>query len=255
MNRRTMIAASTASLIAAPGAWAEEKPFRVSLVGGGFDGERWLGGIRIDLDSGWKTYWRVPGDAGIPPQFDWTLPPPVAAVDVLYPVPRRLHDLAGETIGYERRVVFPVVVRPAGAAAPGTLRLSLFLGVCKEVCIPVKAEAELHLSPKRDAGREQQLLSEWIRRVPVGGATVTSAAAASDSGRSILALELDRPADDVFVEADGPAYFGAPEFSPDRRAARIPVSGIADATALRGKALKLTIAIGESGIEQLFTVD
>jgi DsbC/DsbD-like thiol-disulfide interchange protein len=227
------------------------EPYRVSLIGGVRDGENWRAGVAIDLEEGWKTYWRMPGEAGIPPQFDWTKSVGIAGVEILYPLPRRLHDLSGETVGYEHRVVFPITVKPA-APTEATLQLNLFLAVCKDICIPAKAEAKLVLDGSAvDTGT----LEEWIKRVPIPGTAVRSVTAVMDGAKPLLVMQLDRGADDIFVEAEGPAYFRKPAFSPNGLEARLLVDNIKDAARLKGLGLKLTLAIDGSGIEQAVTVE
>ena len=126
MNRRTMILSLAGLPVMGRLAQASTPQlYRMTLIGGAFDGQVWHAGVAVDLDEGWKTYWRMPGEAGIPPQFDWSASDGVAGVEVLYPLPGRLHDLSGETIGYERHVVFPVFVTPAADAKGVKLRLDL----------------------------------------------------------------------------------------------------------------------------------
>ncbi|MGB3141534.1 MAG: protein-disulfide reductase DsbD domain-containing protein, partial [Aestuariivirga sp.] len=84
------------------------EPFKVFLIAGGQEGGVWQAGILAELEPEWKTYWRMPGDSGIPPQFDWAGSQNSAAIEVGFPVPRRFNDEGGETIGYHDRVVFPV---------------------------------------------------------------------------------------------------------------------------------------------------
>ncbi len=70
-------------------------------------------GIEIKLQPGWKTYWRYPGDSGVPPQFDFAGSENLASAEVLYPAPHSFKDEAGTSIGYKETVVFPVASRPA----------------------------------------------------------------------------------------------------------------------------------------------
>ena len=72
-----------------------------------------VAGIHLKMDKGWKTYWRNPGDAGIPPSFDWSSSGNLKSFKVLWPAPRRFADPYGSSIGYEDEVVFPVVLTPA----------------------------------------------------------------------------------------------------------------------------------------------
>ena len=67
-------------------------------------------GVEIRLKAGWHTYWRYPGDAGVPPQFDFKASQNVKRVDALWPAPQRLTEGAGVSIGYARDVIFPVQV-------------------------------------------------------------------------------------------------------------------------------------------------
>lgn len=227
------------------------EPFRMRLVGGGFEAGRWLAGVAIDLDDGWKTYWRMPGEAGIPPQFDWTKSKGVGGVEVLYPVPQRLHDLSGETVGYERRVMFPVIVTSADAVK-ASLHLDLFFAVCKDICIPAKAEDTL--DARGAHANEADRIEEWLKRVPVAGTAVHSVTAMMDSKEAVLVTKLLRPAQDIFIESGSPAYFRKPVFSADGLEARVPVDNVKSAD-LKGLELKLTVVTGASGIEQAVVVE
>ncbi len=76
----------------------------------------WLGqnqlfaGIEIRLAPKWKTYWRTPGDTGIPPYFDWSGSENLKSAEVMYPVPGRFQDPTGMTIGYKSQVTLPVLL-------------------------------------------------------------------------------------------------------------------------------------------------
>ncbi len=254
MNRRTMIASLASLPLAGIDVLAQSsQPYRVSLIGGAYDGRAWLAGIAVDLAKDWKTYWRMPGEAGIPPQFDWTASRGVGGVEVLYPLPRRLHDLSGETVGYEHQVVFPIIVKPKPPATAAELHLDLFFAVCKDICIPAKANARLMLGSANTG--EAGVVDEWLKRIPVPGTVVRSAAAVTDSNKTVLVAKLARPVDDIFVETEGSAYFRKPEFSADGFEARLPVDNVKDAAQLRGLRLNLTVATRGAGIEQALTVE
>ena len=126
--------------------WQGEARSKVRLIAG--EG-RWLGkktvvaGIEIQLAPQWKTYWRVPGDAGIPPNFDFSGSQNLKKVEVLYPVPRRYFEPSGLTIGYKKRVVFPVLLQPIDPGQPIELNLSAAFGICDDICIPVEVMSQL----------------------------------------------------------------------------------------------------------------
>jgi DsbC/DsbD-like thiol-disulfide interchange protein len=121
-------------------------------------------GIEIRLKPGWHTYWRYPGDAGVPPRFDFAGSRNVAAVTVLWPAPRRIPEQGLSVIGYTKDVILPLVVVPQDGAKPMTLHLNVEYAVCEKLCVPAQATAQLALAgghSSRDAA-----LAEAQSRVP-----------------------------------------------------------------------------------------
>src|SRR5262249_6502744 len=102
-------------------------------------------GVEIKLASGWKTYWRYPGDSGVPPRFDFTGSQNVKSVDVAYPAPHRFNDDSGITIGYKDSVIFPLSIQPQDARKPVLLRVKLDYAVCEKLCVPAEGHVELTL--------------------------------------------------------------------------------------------------------------
>jgi DsbC/DsbD-like thiol-disulfide interchange protein len=237
-------------LLAAASRGETPKPYRATLVGGIPDGAKWNAGVRVDLDDGWKTYWRNPGDAGIPPSFDWQGSENIADVTVQFPLPKRHTDASGEAIGYFTQVVFPLVATLKDTAKPATLNLAMFFGVCKEVCIPANFEARLQLGGSTPDEDSRQLLILWQQKVPQPAEIVTAASYDSDNHGPLLLLDLKQPVDDILIESDKGAYFRAPEFT-SANAARIPVRNIKNIDSLRGTDLRLTFDVGGVGLEQI----
>ncbi|WP_235829889.1 protein-disulfide reductase DsbD domain-containing protein [Frigidibacter oleivorans] len=96
-----------------------------------------MAALRLDLAEGWKTYWRAPGDAGIPPQFDWSGSENVAAVRLHWPAPL-MFELGGmRTFGYRRQLVLPVEVTPRDPSRPIALKGTVNLGICRDICVPL----------------------------------------------------------------------------------------------------------------------
>jgi DsbC/DsbD-like thiol-disulfide interchange protein len=153
-------------------AWVELHASQARLVAapsGGTDGKR-LAGLEITLQDGWKTYWRMPGDAGVPPMFDWSGSVNAADIKVLYPAPMRMPEAGGEVIGYKGAVLFPIEVAPHDPAKPVALKLSLELGICREICVPVTATFSLSLPPGPGASHHKAIphdaVADAIDRVP-----------------------------------------------------------------------------------------
>ncbi|WP_445501536.1 protein-disulfide reductase DsbD domain-containing protein [Microvirga sp. G4-2] len=136
---------------------------QVRLLSGGKQGETWLAGIEITLDQGFKTYWRNPGESGLPPRFDWSASENVASVDVRWPAPKRYEDAAGVAHVYSHKVVLPVVVKPAAADKPVKLALTVDYGICKDICIPAHAELNVPLS---EDGPDRRAIEEAMAKVP-----------------------------------------------------------------------------------------
>ncbi|MFD1882664.1 protein-disulfide reductase DsbD domain-containing protein [Paracoccus pacificus] len=100
------------------------------------DGTR-IAAFQILLEPGWKTYWRNPGDAGVPPVFDWSASANVAGVTPLWPRPDVFESAGMRTLGFHDKLLLPLEVRPVDPAAPVTLNASIEMGVCRDICVPV----------------------------------------------------------------------------------------------------------------------
>ena len=256
MNRRYALFALAAAPFVATMAQGEvPQPFKVSMLSGGQDGDIWQAGILVELEPDWKTYWRVPGDTGIPPQFDWAGSKNSAAIEVGFPIPSRFQDAGGESIGYHGQVLFPVSVKPVKLDEMVDLRLNLFFAVCKEICIPAKARAELLLNSSASSA----VLNDWQKRVPrlaVAGDTpfVTAARFEMRQNKPMLVVSLTGQATDIFVESETSAYFGKPQFDGATGEAWLPIANLSDSAKLRGVPLKLTLSTGDSGIEQTLVI-
>jgi DsbC/DsbD-like thiol-disulfide interchange protein len=142
--------------------WKQGFHSRVRLISGGMEKGRLLAGIEIVLDQGFKTYWRTPGESGLPPRFDWSGSSNASAIDVRWPAPKRSEDAGGVAYGYGDRVILPVLVTPADAAKPTRLNLTVDYGVCKDICIPAQAELDVALA----SGSHYAAIEQALAAVP-----------------------------------------------------------------------------------------
>lgn len=237
------------------------KPYRLSLMIADYDAAAkvYVGGLEIELDHGWKTYWRLPGDAGIPPQFDWSKSKNLKSVEILWPAPHRFNDKGGETIGYKDRVVFPLRIVPENPDDPVELNLSFFFGVCQDICIP--GNGELTAKTGRADPAAAALIASFAAKVPrkVDEASpfrVTKAKVSKDRPQTLFVhIEGDccRANFDIFVEGADFAYFKAPRLPTKTGRWTLPFTG--DAARLRGLPVKLTILSPEIALEQDVTVE
>jgi DsbC/DsbD-like thiol-disulfide interchange protein len=128
-------------------AWAEDSRSEARLIAGANkSGETHLrAGVEIKLQPGWKTYWRYPGDSGVPPRFDLSGSENLKYAKVLYPAPHLFTDDAGNSLGYKDSVIFPLQITARQPDKPVRLRLKLEYAVCEKLCIPAEGRAELIL--------------------------------------------------------------------------------------------------------------
>src|SRR5665213_255594 len=124
--------------------WIHDGHSAVRLLAGSRSGAVLLGGIAFQLQPGWKTYWRTPGDSGVPPRFDFSKSENIEAVTILWPAPTEFDDGAGgHSLGYHDQIVLPLRIVAKNADKPVTLRAAVNYAVCEKLCIPVDAEPEL----------------------------------------------------------------------------------------------------------------
>jgi DsbC/DsbD-like thiol-disulfide interchange protein len=203
---------------ASPGAssWSQGFHSRVRLISGGEENGRLLAGIEIVLDKGFKTYWRTPGESGLPPRFDWTASANADAIEVRWPTPTRTEDAGGVAYGYGDRVVFPVLVTPADRTKPAKLNLGIEYGVCKEICIPAQASLDLTVSTD---GSHNPAIGEALAAVPrpqplgaAGPLSILSVEPVAGGG-SAFAVEVRIPAGakpSLFAEGPENWYLSTP---------------------------------------------
>ncbi len=154
--------------------WIADTYSSVRLIAGSRSGNVLLGGIGFQLQPGWKTYWRTPGDSGVPPRIDFTKSENVDSVTILWPAPAKFPDGAGGTsFGYQKQVLLPLRITTKSPDKPVTLRASINYAVCEKLCIPVEAEAELAF--RSVASTEDSAIASALDTVPkpakIGDAT------------------------------------------------------------------------------------
>jgi len=137
-------------LLASPAAaLTQDDVLSATLLPGwrGGDGQH-MAALALTLAPGWKTYWRSPGEAGIPPMLDFSGSGNLRAVRLHWPRPS-VFDINGlQTIGYHDRLILPVEVTPIERDGPVVLRVTVDLGVCKDICLPAALDLTITLPPQ-----------------------------------------------------------------------------------------------------------
>jgi DsbC/DsbD-like thiol-disulfide interchange protein len=228
--------------------WALAAKSQARLIAGGGD----LAGFEIALSPGAITYWRDPGDAGLPPTLDFSGSDNVARVEPEFPAPKRIKEAdGGETFGYDGGVVFPLRVKRRDPTKPATLKLNADFAVCEKVCLPAKAHLELTL-PSAPGSPHGDAINAALAAVPRAVAPKDFGALealGADSWRLCSAHE-DGPARDLFVEApDGWWLKTAPAHADGGRDCFTLTIGGKPKDAALPVALRLTLTGGAGAME------
>ena len=240
--------------------WQRDGHSAVRLLAGSRSGAVLLGGIAFQLQAGWKTYWRTPGDSGVPPRFDFSKSDNIEAVTVLWPAPLKFDDGAGgHSMGYHDQIVLPLRIVPKNADKPVTLRADISYAVCEKICIPVQANAELPFTSV--ASTEDSALFAALDTVPkpanVGDPNPLTIRDVKREGKSTVLVDVVSPdAGDLSLFVEGPTpEWGLPvpklleQAPPGVRRFAFELDGVPPGTNPVGAALKLTLVGREHSYE------
>lgn len=184
--------------------------------------------LHIVLDPGWKTYWRAPGDVGIPPQLDWHRSQNIASVTAIWPSPVVFFEQGMRSIGYKREVVIPLRLSPETEAADMMLEGDLQIGICKDICIPASLSFAANLPPAQ--ARPDPVIAAALADTPytaqeAGVRAVTCRIEPGAKGGLVLHARIDMPSaggtEYVVVEAGNPhVWVAEPDSTRDGDALR-----------------------------------
>lgn len=217
-------------------------------------------GLEFSLDPGWHTYWRFPGEAGIPPQIDLSMSRNVASAEVKYPVPGRYDDGFSTSIVYHDAVVLPIIVKPENPEEGVTLSASVFFGICKDICVPGDAAFELQLAPGARVDKlSKTLIERDLALVPQAAASDVTAVL-SISGEVgdkapilVIAAQVSGAqgnAVDLFAEGPEGSYIGVPVLrAHDGKTAEWSLSTRGLARTDDGSSLTLVLIDGLTAVE------
>ena len=142
------------------------QPAKVRLIAAPHSfGGTYEAGVEIAMAAGSHTYWKMPGDSGVPPLFSFDGSQNVARAVVAFPAPTRVSEEGFDTFGYTGRVVFPVAVTPIDGSKPSTLRVDVTYAVCDRICVPGHSAATLKLTSGEE-GVSGDLVVGALAQVP-----------------------------------------------------------------------------------------
>lgn len=170
---------------------------------------RLRGALEVDLEPSWKTYWRDPGGSGVPPSVTVTADGQPVAAEMDFPAPQRHRDGGDAWAGYDQPVAFALTLAPP--AGSGALDASVFLGVCRDICIPVQTSFHVETAGAESLADEEQAVADAFAALPGEprpGLRVTAARVEGDR----LTVEAEAPAGaELFLASDAGPIFGTPE--------------------------------------------
>lgn len=223
-------------------------------------------GLQFRIQSGWKIYWRSPGDAGFPPQPTWGEGENLTSVDMRWPAPLRFSIFDLQTLGYEDEVIFPLDVRLDQAGQALAIDADIFYLICKEICVPETASVALNLpAGPADPTNLANSIARFDARVPgdgkLAGLSIQRASLETDGDKTKLIVEANAlssfVAPDLYVEGGEQFSFGAPivQLSDSgRRAIITATSSGVGATSPAGNELVLTLVDGIRAMEQTLPI-
>ncbi len=195
---------------------------QIEVLDGGLTSRgTYLGALRLTLSDGWKTYWRAPGDAGIPPSFSWRGSRNVGAVSITWPTPEVFSTSGFRTIGYHDQLVLPIEIEPQRPDVPVRLKGRMELGICKDVCVP--SELRFDHRVDTDADRNPVIVAALASRpYSASEAGVTSATCSLRPGQFGIEVQarITMPSaggDEVAVIEPGTPHMIAGETRTERR--------------------------------------
>jgi DsbC/DsbD-like thiol-disulfide interchange protein len=225
-------------------------------------------GIEIRLKPGWHTYWRYPGDAGVPPRFDFKGSQNLKQIVVLWPAPERLAEDGGVSIGYSHDVILPLRIVPQNRGKPVALRLKLNYAICEKLCVPAQAMSELVLgagTASQDAALAAAEARVPKKLAPGEGHALVVHAVRREGGpaRPQVVVDLAAPAGvpvELFAEGPTPQWAlpvpmeidGAPA---GLRRFAFELDGAPPGASYQGALLSLTAVAGGEAIEVTIRLD
>ena len=240
--------------------WQRDGHSAIRLLAGSRSGAVLLGGIAFQLQPGWKTYWRTPGDSGVPPRFDFSKSENIEAVTILWPAPTKFDDGAGgHSLGYKNQIVLPLRIVAKNADKPVTLRAGINYAVCEKLCIPVEAIAELAFASV--ASTEDSALFAALDTVPkpasIGDPNPLTIRDVKRDGKSSVLVDVatsDAREVSLFVEGPTPDWaLPVPTLlepsPPGVKRFSFELDGLPPGAKPEGAALKLTLVGGDRAYE------
>jgi suppressor for copper-sensitivity B len=220
------------------------------------------GAIEIKPEEGWHVYWRMGGDGGLPPVFEWKGSANIDNVAIDWPTPKRFETAGLQTFGYDAPFTLPLTIKVKTPGEPVKLAAKADIMVCKDICIPGSVTMDLSIPVQGPASSpDAAIIAKARTLVPVKNDSPALKIESAVVGPDALVVQayavhgLDGA--DLFVEPAQLALYGKPEIAPDKKdprhaTLRIPKNeAIANlAKEAMGKTVVLTLVTKDGAVEK-----
>lgn len=253
-----LLAAMPAHASSSPWFETEGGRFRLVTTGAADASGKLQGVLDIQLKPGWKTYWRDPGNSGVPPQVDVSASRNVSAAELSFPAPRRHDDGYAKWAGYDHPVGLPISFSIAAPGEPAAIAADVFLGICESICVPVHARLELDPAADPDNAADAAVVKAALDALPMPERAdfgVTPAAADGEIVSVVAAFPGDAiPGSaagvDFFIAGTDGYTFGVPERFEEAGKAMFKIKVLdRPKTKPEGKGLPYTLTTAEGAVE------
>lgn len=196
--------------------WVEMEGARVRLVTAGMpDAEGRLRGILdIALEPGWKTYWRDPGESGVPPTIDVSASPDLAGATFDFPAPQWHNEADFQWAGYDYPVGFPVTFTVKDGGTAGVIDANIFIGVCETICVPLQAKLSVDPGRDPDNAADAAAVEAAFASLPKTASDAFGVKVVSEPGAKEVLLEASFPGDpakaELFIASEDGYTFSTP---------------------------------------------
>lgn len=221
--------------------------------------------LQIEPNPGWTTYWREPGDSGIPPSVTFAPGSPFGLASLSFPVPKRLDNGDVRDIGYDTAVSLPMVLTGPFSQATMPLDATVFIGLCRNICIPFQADLTVALSPGTEASAEEAaILVDAQTRLPESPSAdfaVSGFAMAADLKKLRLELVLPKGASErPQIMATGPNGYVFTDYSATptadgRLTVELPIAKLPRHYSIASKTWQVLVISGDRAMESPLAFD
>lgn len=221
--------------------------------------------LEIRIAEGWHAYWRMPGEGGLPPQFNWEDAENLDSVTVHWPVPERFETAGLYSFGYENSLTLPLSIKPENPEEALKLTLQADIMVCRDICVPQALGLSLIIPPgeKEAPAFHAAVIERAMEKLPshgdMPGLKIENVVLGPDALVITAFSQRGFENADLFVEAGEDYITAPPEITPGEDDARKAIMRIAApdymdnlAEELEGKTVILTFTDGRDAIERRF---